>query len=131
MEFSSMNDQETLKDCAVSFLQLASSGKALEAFDRYIGQDFRHHNPYFKGDANSLRDAMQENATRNPEKILEIKMALQDGETVAVYSRVQQSASAPNVAVVHIFRFEHGKIVELWDVGQVEPENFLNENGMF
>jgi predicted SnoaL-like aldol condensation-catalyzing enzyme len=34
-------------------------------------------------------------------------------------------------AVVHIFRFEGGLIVELWDVGQDVPEQSVSENGMF
>lgn len=29
------------------------------------------------------------------------------------------------------FRFENNKIVEMWDVGQLIPENMLNEMGMF
>jgi predicted SnoaL-like aldol condensation-catalyzing enzyme len=30
-----------------------------------------------------------------------------------------------------IFRFEGGRIVELWDVAMVVPEKIVNENGMF
>jgi len=32
---------------------------------------------------------------------------------------------------VHIFRFEHNKIVELWDIGQPQPEQMANAFGMF
>jgi len=35
------------------------------------------------------------------------------------------------VAVVHIFRFENGKVVELWDLGQQMIKDSPNENGLF
>lgn len=35
------------------------------------------------------------------------------------------------IAVVHMFRFENGKILEMWDVGQVMEKDSPNENGMF
>ena len=35
------------------------------------------------------------------------------------------------MAVVHIFRFEGGRIAELWDLGMPIPEDSVNENGMF
>jgi predicted SnoaL-like aldol condensation-catalyzing enzyme len=32
---------------------------------------------------------------------------------------------------MHIFRFDTGKIAEIWDFGQPVPEEPVNENGMF
>ncbi|KON88793.1 polyketide cyclase [Sporosarcina globispora] len=119
------------KEKAISFLQLAASGQVCEAYQRYISPDFSHHNPYFKGDANSLMLAMEENAGQNPNKILEVKLAIQEKETVAVHSHVKQNPEDLGGAVVHIFRFQDGQIVELWDVGQPIPEDSPNENGMF
>ena len=34
-------------------------------------------------------------------------------------------------AVVHILRFEEGKIAEMWDVGQEIPRDCPNQLGMF
>ena len=117
------------KDAAVEFLRLAASGKVRDAYAKHVGPGFRHHNPHFRGDAKSLMEAMEQNAAKNPEKILEVKRALQDGEQVAVFSRVRQKPSDNGAAVVHIIRFE--RIAELWDVGQPIPEKAVNENGMF
>jgi len=61
------------KDAAISFLRLAASGKAREAFQKCVGSNFRHHNPFFRGDADSLRIAMEENAAKNPKKALEVQ----------------------------------------------------------
>ena len=125
-----MTDQ-SLKDAAVEFLTLAASGKVSDAYARHVGFGFRHHNPHFRGDAASLKEAMQENATRNPNKALKVQRALQDGNEVVVLSHVQQHPGERGAAVVHIFRFEGGRIVELWDIGQEVPEKSINENGMF
>ncbi|WP_436376059.1 nuclear transport factor 2 family protein [Cytobacillus sp. BC1816] len=121
----------SLKEKAVSFLQLVASGQVREAYKRYIGPDFTHHNPYFKGDADSLMHAMEENAAQNPNKILEVRLAIQENETVAVHSHVKQNSEDLGGAVVHIFRFQDGQVAELWDVGQPVPEDSPNENGMF
>ncbi|WP_410489317.1 nuclear transport factor 2 family protein [Bacillus sp. DTU_2020_1000418_1_SI_GHA_SEK_038] len=119
------------KDKAVPFLQLVASGNVDEAYQKYIGPGFRHHNPYFRGDAKSLMLAMKENAALNPNKTLEVKHAIEEGEMVTVHSHVRQNPEDLGGAVVHIFRFQDDQIVELWDVGQPIPENSPNENGMF
>jgi predicted SnoaL-like aldol condensation-catalyzing enzyme len=74
---------------------------------------------------------MEENAAQNPNKVLEIQRALQDGDLVAVHSHVRQQPGDRGAAVVHIFRFEGDRIAELWDVGQPVPESSPNELGMF
>jgi predicted SnoaL-like aldol condensation-catalyzing enzyme len=121
----------SLKEAAIDFLSLVASGRVSEAYDRHIGTAFRHHNPYFRGDAASLKEGMQANAARNPNKVLEVQRALQDGNEVVVFSRVRQKPDDRGGAVVHIFRFEGGRIVELWDIGQAVPESSINGNGMF
>jgi predicted SnoaL-like aldol condensation-catalyzing enzyme len=119
------------KDAAIEFLNLVASGKVREAYRKHIGPDFRHHNPYFRGDAHSLMVGMEENAAKNPDKVLEIQRAIQEGDQVAVFSRVRQKPGDLGGAVVHVFRFQGDLIAEFWDVGQAVPENSLNENGMF
>ena len=115
----------------MAFLNLVVSGKIDEGYDLYVAEEFRHHNPYFKGDRQSLLNAMKENAIANPDKIFEIKRALQDGNLVAVHSHVRQNPGDPGAAVVHIFRFFEDRIVELWDVGMPAPKDNINENGIF
>ncbi len=57
------------KNAAVSFLKMVSSGKVDEAYSKFIGDGFKHHNPYFEGSADALRAGMKENAIQNPEEI--------------------------------------------------------------
>jgi predicted SnoaL-like aldol condensation-catalyzing enzyme len=122
---------QSLKDAAIEFLTLAASGKVQEAYERHVAPGFRHHNPYFRGDAAALMEAMQMNAAANPNKVLKVQRALQDGEQVAVFSHVTQRPGDLGFAVVHIFRFEGNRIAELWDLGLAVPQDSVNENGMF
>ena len=119
------------KDAAVTFLRLATSGEVREAYSQFVGAGFRHHNPFFAGSAKALMEGMEENARQNPGRVLEVKRAIAEGELVVVHSHVRQNPGDLGVAVVHIFRFENGRIVELWDLGQPVPDKSANQNGMF
>jgi len=119
------------KDIAISFLQLAASGEVREAYSKFVGSGFRHHNPFFEGSAKGLMAGMEENARQNPSKTFEVKCAIAEGAFVAVHSHVRQKPGDLGAAVVHIFRFENGRIVELWDLGQPVPETSPNQYGMF
>ncbi len=121
----------TKKEIAQDFLKLASKGQSRKAFELYIADSFKHHNAWFKGDGHTLMMAMEENGKKNPDKLFEIQRALEDGDLAAVHSHVRQTKNDLGAAVIHIFRFENNKIVELWDFGQAVPENMVNENGMF
>jgi len=122
---------ESNKAAAIAFLELASSGKVKDAYAKFVDSGFKHHNPFFEGSAESLKAGMEENARQNPNKVLEVKRAIAEGDFVAVHSHVKQKPGEPGGAVVHIFRFENGRIVELWDLGQPVQENSPNQYGMF
>lgn len=119
------------RDASVSFLKLASSGKVKEAYSRYVGDGFRHHNPFYEGSAESLQAGMEENARQHPDKVLDVKRVIAEGEFVVVHSHIRQKPGDSGAAVVHIFRFENGRIVELWDLGQPVSEESPNQYGMF
>ena len=119
------------KENAISFLEMAASGNVSEAYSKFVGVDFRHHNAFFEGTAQALQAGMEENARQNPTKVFEIKRVIAEGDLVVTHSHVRQKPGDLGAAVVHIFRFENGKIVELWDLGQPIPAESINKNGMF
>ena len=119
------------KDNAITFLKLAASGKLDEAYDNYIAPNFRHHNAYFAGDAESLKAGMAEAHKQFPNTTLEVQHAWEDGDLVAVHSRVSHGPDQPDISVVHMFRFEGDRIAELWDVGMEAPKESPNTNGLF
>ena len=119
------------KASAIHFLQLTAAGNVNEAFYLYVGPEFRHHNMHFKGDADSLKVAMEESVRYLPAKQLEIQFAIAEENRVAVYSKITISPGEPGIALVHFFRFRDNKIVELWDLAQPPLDEMINENGMF
>ena len=118
------------KETAVAFLNQASSGKLDEAYAK-VTPAFRHHNAYFAGDAESLKKGMADAHQQFPKTTLEVKHALEDGDLVAIHSRVSHGPDQPDIAVVHLFRFEGDRIAELWDVGMEAPKESPNQNGLF
>lgn len=125
------SQSETITAAAVSFLKLAATGKLNEAYDNYIAPNFRHHNPYFAGDAESLKAGMATAHKQFPDTTLEVQHAWEDGDQVAVHSRVSHGPDQPDISVVHMFRFEGDRIAELWDVGMEAPKDSPNKNGLF
>lgn len=117
------------KDKAISFLKMAGTGDVQNAYDKYIAPNFIHHNQYFKGDRQSLLNAMAEAHKTMPNKVIDVKHVYEDGNTVITHSYVAKEGM--DIAVVHIFRFEGDKVVELWDLGQMIEKNIPNENGAF
>jgi predicted SnoaL-like aldol condensation-catalyzing enzyme len=116
---------------AKDFLQKACDGRVAEVYAQHVAENFRHHNPWFRGDAAALRDGMAQNAAEHPQKSIRFVRTLEDGNDVAVLSHVHHEPGDRGFGVAHFFRFEDGRIAELWDLGQEVPEQVVNENGMF
>jgi predicted SnoaL-like aldol condensation-catalyzing enzyme len=116
---------------ATGFLQRVCDGRVDEAYANLVAPGFRHHNPWFRGDAEALRQGMAQNAAQFPAKQLTVHRTLHDGDQVAVLSHVRHTPDERGYALVHIFRFEGDRIAELWDIAQPMPEDSVNENGMF
>ncbi len=120
----------TLKEKARDFLSRCARGDSRKAFEMYVAKNFKHHNAYFKGDANTLMVAMEDAHKASPNKVFNMLRALEDGDLVAVHSLVKQDQMEVGYVVMHIMRFEGDKIAELWDFGQEIPKDMPNENGM-
>ena len=75
----------TSKETAISFLQNAATGKLDEAYSK-TSPTFRHHNPHFKGDAESLKAGMAEAHKKFPDTSIEVKRVFEAGDLVAVHS---------------------------------------------
>lgn len=117
-------------DIAISFLQAASSGDVNKAYDRCVHRDFIHHNAYFKGDRETLRKGMVDNAREFPDKTYEVLRVLEDKNLVAVHGKVTLNPDMV-FSVIHIFRFEDDRIIEAWEASQELLMDSPNENGIF
>ncbi len=119
------------KDIATEFLRLAASGKVEEAYSKYVHPDFRHHNPYFPGDREALRKGMEDSFVQFPHKDYKTLRVLEDGDLIAVHGRIKITPEMPEMALMHILRFEGDLIIEEWEAAQQVPADCPNENGVF
>ena len=119
----------TKKEIAKSFLKLAGMGDVDTAYNNFVADEFIHHNQYFEGSRKALKQAMKEAHQKSPNKAVEIKQCFQDGDIIITHSLVQKKDM--DIAVVHIFKFNNNKIVELWDLGQTINKDSPNQNGLF
>lgn len=119
------------KDIATAFLKTVVARRVREAYEKYTAPHFKHHNQYFKGDRESLMNAMEEAHSQFPDTSIDIKQVLEEGDKVMTHSLVKHRPEDKGIAVVHIFRFEKDKVVELWDLGQELLPESPNENGPF
>jgi predicted SnoaL-like aldol condensation-catalyzing enzyme len=107
-----------------------------QAFRLYVGGSYQQHNPNVPdGVYGAVRALTKYTHELYPELRQEVKRTVAQGDLVAVHSRyVPTSADrdrGSGQAAVDIFRVEHGKIVEHWDVLQDIPEKSANDNSMF
>jgi len=125
------NNPHPNSQAAVDFLQLVVGGKIEEAYKKYVDMKGKHHNIFFPAGFQALLKAMKESHVQFPNKEFTIKNVIGNGELVAVHSHMALNPAENGMVVVHIFRFQNGKIVEMWDLGQPIPGNSPNKDGAF
>ena len=119
------------KDAAIDFLRLVIAGRIDEAYRTHVDMSGKHHNPHFAAGMPALRQAMIDNHAQFPDKRIETKRVIADGDLVATHSLVSLNPGNMNIVAVHIFRFRGDRIVELWDVTQELKADSPNADGTF
>lgn len=72
------------RNTVIAFLEGVARGDVDDAFARHASDDFRHHNPWFAQDRESLREAMKTSATAEPGKRFKVQQAIAEGDRVMV-----------------------------------------------
>ncbi|WP_217570113.1 nuclear transport factor 2 family protein [Streptomyces sp. GbtcB7] len=120
------------KRVAVAFLDLAFNKKQPQAAaDRYVGAQFIQHNPLSADGTGPFVAYVTWRTALSPELKFDFKRVLGEEDLVAVHYKRTYDSADRGAAVMDIFRFEKGKIVEHWDVIQDVPETSANDNTMF
>ncbi|MGC3980064.1 MAG: ester cyclase [Steroidobacteraceae bacterium] len=127
-----MSNPEQNKRTAVAFYELAFNNRQpAEAVRLYVGPNYRQHNPEVGDGQEAFIGFVTGFAARFPEKHLEVKRVIAEGDMVALHVHAKMSPADRGAAIIDMFRFESGKIVEHWDVIQPIPEQSANGNTMF
>lgn len=102
-----------------------------EAVAKYIGSNYRQHNPGSADGPEALIQTMKWFTQTFPEIRMETKRIIAEGDYVVIHSHLILKLEDRGSAAVEIFRLESGKIVEHWDAAQEVPETSANNNTMF
>jgi predicted SnoaL-like aldol condensation-catalyzing enzyme len=117
---------------AIAFLEMVFNQKKVkEGFDTYVGDKYIQHNPIAADGKDAAVEVLGKALQALPGWTYEIKHAYVDGDYAIIHSHVRMKPDDRGMAVVDIFRFEKGKVVEHWDVVQPIPEKSANANSMF
>ena len=119
------------KHLAIDFLQLIIKGKIDEAYSKYVNMNGKHHNVFYEDNFSNLKRGMEDNQIKFPKKRFSIKNVIEDSGLVATHSHLSFNSHDTGMIVIHIFRFENNKIVEMWDCGQQIPKDSPNKSGAF
>ena len=122
---------EANKQAAAEFYDKAINQKDFDAASKYLGPRYVQHNPRAADGPEGLKAFLGFLREKFPSYHSEIKRTFADGDYVILHVHNVPVPGARGRAIVDIFKFEDGKIVEHWDVAQEIPENPANNNGMF
>ena len=122
---------EANKKVAQEFYDTIINKKDFESARKYIGKNYKQHNPLVADGPEGLKAFIEFLKTNFPEARSEIKRTLADGDYVVLHVHSIRPPNMRGRAIIEIFRLEDGKIDEHWDVIQEIPESSANPNGMF
>lgn len=125
------SSQEANKKVAQEFYDTIINKKDFESARKYIGKNYKQHNPLVADGPEGLKAFIEFLKTSFPEARSEIKRTLADGDYVVLHVHSVRPPNMRGRAIIEIFRLEDGKIDEHWDVIQEIPESSANPNGMF
>jgi predicted SnoaL-like aldol condensation-catalyzing enzyme len=123
--------REANKRTVLAFYDAVLNRPDIDEAAAYLGSHFVQHNPRSPDGREGFRSYFRDLKRQFPGVRSDVKRVFADGDFVALHVHVKLQPDELGLAIVDIFRLEHGKIAEHWDVRQPVPETAANPNGMF
>lgn len=126
-----IQDSQVNKKNAIEFYRMAYMGKAAQAVQKYVGEEYIQHNPDVEKGKQGFIDYFERMAMEYPDKDIEFVRAIAEGELVALHTH-QTWPGNEEYITMDFFRFDdQGKIVEHWDSIQTIPKESKSGNTMY
>jgi predicted SnoaL-like aldol condensation-catalyzing enzyme len=109
---------------------LFRQNKVVAAYRHYVAPDLIQHNARM-GQGREAAITAITGLRATPGASFTVQRVLVDGNLAAVHYRGKLSTDDRGAAVVEIFRFDRGRIVEHWDMFQAMPTTSRNAHPMF
>lgn len=127
--------QLSVREVADQFIEVFyNQNRLVDAFRAWVHPDYVQHDPQAKTGREGTIEALDAHMKRSPAMSHDVKRVIygEDG-IVAVHYHFKHAPDQRGMAVVDLFRIEHGYLVEHWDVIQPLPDPSIakNANGMF
>ncbi|WP_208450567.1 nuclear transport factor 2 family protein [Burkholderia anthina] len=123
--------QEANRRTVLAFYEKGLNEKDADAALAYVGERYVQHNPNAADGRDGFRKFVAFLRDTYPQSHSEIVRSFVDGDYVILHVHAVREPGTRGSAIMDIFRLEHGKIVEHWDVNQPVPEQAANGNTMF
>jgi predicted SnoaL-like aldol condensation-catalyzing enzyme len=125
-----MTQMEINKKIVMEFYDQVVNRRDFEAASRYLGPYYIQHNPDAVDGAEGLKTFMYMMREKFPHCACEVKRVFADGDYVILHVHIIREPGTRGSVNMDIFRLEHSKVVEHWDVNQLIPEKMVNPHGM-
>ena len=123
--------QEANRKAVLAFYEKGLNQKDADAALAYVGNEYIQHNPGAADGREGFRQFIAFLKDKYPQSHSEIRQSFTDGNYVILHVHAVREPGTRGNAIIDIFRLDHGKIVEHWDVTQAIPEKTVSGNPMF
>jgi len=123
--------EESNRVLVVRFYDTVFNQHDLSIAGTVLASNYIQHNPHVPSGSAPFISFFTEYFKANPQARSAIVRSAADGDLVFLHVHSTSNPQDRGNAIVDIFRVDHGKIAEHWDVIQPVPEHAANDNTMF
>jgi predicted SnoaL-like aldol condensation-catalyzing enzyme len=126
-----MTDPQANTRAVLAFYEHAVKRRDFAAAEQFLAPVLIQHRNDAADGAAGLRQFIDRMRAAYPHGSYEIKRVFADGDYVILHVHVVREPGARGSAHVDIFRLDHGKVAEHWDVDEPIPAEIANSYGPF